>query len=122
MKTIKEIRDWLLENAVDDCGNLMLSGLDLSKFDGNVFINHMKVKKNLFQNRQNVGEDLHQDCQDVGESLYQDHQKVGEKFFNHKLNKDEYWEEKETFVIRRKKLKEITLEELEKMGFKLKEY
>ena len=132
MKTIEEIRDWLLENAVDNEGDLILSELDLSNFDGNVYIYGMKVKKSLHQNFQKVGEDLwqngqivrkdlHQDCQDVGESLWQDHQKVGEEFYNHKLNKNEYWEEKEFYVVRRNKLKEITLEELEKIGFKLKE-
>ena len=110
MKTIKEIRDWLLENAVDNEGDLYLVGLDFSNFEGNVYINDMKVKKSLWQNYQKVGEDL-----------YQTNQKVGEDFYNHKLNEDEYWEEKRDCVVRIKKLKEITLEELEKMGFKLKE-
>ena len=110
MKTIKEIRDWLLENAVDNEGDLYLVGLDFSNFEGNVYINDMKVKKSLWQNYQKVGEDL-----------YQTNQKVGGDFYNHKLNEDEYWEEKRDCVVRIKKLKEITLEELEKMGFKLKE-
>ena len=110
MKTIKEIRDWLLENAVDDCGDLCLIGLDLSKFDGDVYINYMKVKKSL-----------HQECQKVGEDLFQNGQKVGENFYNHKLKDGEYWKEEATYVVRRKEVKEITLEELEKMGFKLKE-
>lgn len=110
MKTIKEIRDWLLENAVDEEGDLYLIGLDFSDFDGDVYINDMKVKRSLYQY-----------YQDVGESLYQDNQKVGKDFYNHKLNKDEYWEEEEFYVIRRNGLKEITLKELEKMGYKLKE-
>lgn len=121
MKTIDEIKEWLLENAVDDEGDLYLIGLDFSDFDGNVYICNMKVKKNLFQNGQKVGEDLHQDNQNVGENLSQDNQKVGKDFYNHKLNKDEYWEEEKFYVIRRNGLKEITLEELEKMGYKLKE-
>ena len=120
MKTIGEIKKWLLDNAVDDEGNLDLSGLDLSKFDGNVFINNMKVKKSLFQNRQEVDGDLLQNEQIVAENLDQSNQTVGKNFYKHKLNDDEYWEEKETYVIRRCELKEITLEELEKMGFKLK--
>lgn len=45
MKTKQEIRDWLLENAVGFSGNLDLSDLDLSDFDGNVYINYMKVKR-----------------------------------------------------------------------------
>lgn len=110
MKKIQEIRDWLLENAVDDEGDLYLIGLDFSDFDGDVYITDMKVKKSLHQNYQNVGE-----------NLFQDNQKVGKDFYNHKLNEDGYWEEKRDCVVRIKKLKEITLEELEKMGYKLKE-
>lgn len=102
MKTIEEIRDWLLENAVDDCGDLCLIGLDLSKFDGNVYINHMKVKRNLFQDFQKVGENLYQAFQNVGKSLYQSNQTVGEDFINHKLNEDEYWEEYGMCVFREK--------------------
>lgn len=110
MKKIKEIRDWLLENAVDDKGDLILSDLDFSDFDGNVFINNMKVKKSL-----------NQDFQDVGECLWQGYQNVGKEFYNHKLKDDEFWEDRGAHVVRRKKFKEITVEELEKMGFKLKE-
>lgn len=109
MKKIQEIRDWLLENAVDEEGDLYLIGLDFSEFDGDVYISSMKVKNDLFQNFQIVGRNLHQA-----------HQNVGEDFYNHKLEGDEYWEERRDCVVRRKKLKEITLEELEKMGFKLK--
>lgn len=143
MKTIKEVKQWLLENRKDTFGNLDLSNLDFSDFDGNVFIDNMKVKKTLNQSYQEVGEnlyqafqkadkDLHQDHQQVGrellqndqkvkENLYQSNQTVGKNFYNHKLKDDEYWKEEETYIIRKKKLKEITLEELEKMGFKLKE-
>lgn len=121
MKTIKEIKNWLLENAVDEKGDLILSELDLSDFDGNVYINFMKVKRSLHQDCQNVGDSLWQCNQQVKKDLCQEHQTVGESFYNHKLNDDEYWDDKEDCVIRRKKLKEITLEELEKMGFKLKE-
>ena len=143
MLTRQEIKDWLLKNAVNDEGDLDLSYLDFSDFDGDVLIHNMKVKKTLnqsyqevgdilyqefqkvdkylFQHNQQVGRDLLQNNQIVGESLFQSNQKVGKNFCNHKLNEDEYWEEKETYVIRRKKLKEITLEDLEKMGYKIKE-
>lgn len=82
---------------------------------------YQEVGENLYQAFQKVDKDLFQDQQEVGENLYQENQEVDKYFYNHKLNEDEYWEEKETYVIRRKKLKEITLEELEKMGYKLKE-
>ena len=36
MKTSTEIRNWLLENAVDFDGDLMLHGLDFSDFKGDV--------------------------------------------------------------------------------------
>ena len=107
MKTIEEIKNWLLKNAVNDEGNLDLSNLDFSNFDGNVFINYMRVKRSLFQNRQEVGGDLLQNEQIVAEDLHQDYQTVGENFYNHKLDKGEYWDESKDFVIRRKKLKEI---------------
>lgn len=119
MKTKQEIRDWLLENAVDDEGNLDLSGLDFSDFDGNVFINYMKVKRSLFQNRQEVGGDLLQNEQIVDEDLHQDYQTVGENFYNHKLKNNEYWEEKGDFVIRRKNTKKITKQQLAEMGYEL---
>lgn len=121
MLSKQKIRNWLLENATNDEGNLDLSCLDFSDFDGNVFINNMKVKRSLFQSRQEVGGDLLQNEQIVAENLDQSCQTVDKNFYNHKLNDGEFWEERENYVIRRNKLKEITLEELEKMGYKLKE-
>ena len=130
MKTRKEINQWLLENAVDTKGDLKLIGLDFSDFDGNVYICNMKVKKNLFQNGQKVGKDLFQNNQDVdgslhqyyqkiGGSLHQYSQKVGGDFYNHKLNEDEYWEEKRDCVVRIKKLQKITKQQLAEMGYEL---
>ena len=143
MKTIQEIRDWLLENAVDVSGDLYLSDLDLSDFDGNVYISNMKVKKSLFQNYQEVGDTLYQEFQKVDkdlfqhnqqvegellqnnqkvkENLFQSNQTVGKNFYNHKLNEDEYWKEEERYVIRKKKLQTITRKQLAEMGYKLEE-
>ena len=36
--TAKEITEWLLENCVGSDGNLVLSNLDFSDFDGDVYI------------------------------------------------------------------------------------
>lgn len=119
MKTKQEIRDWLLENAVNDLGALDLSDLDFSNFDGDVYINKMKVKKSLYQAFQDVGESLWQCYQNAGENLYQDCQTVGKDFINHKLNGDERWDEKENCVIRRKKYKKITKQQLAEMGYEL---
>lgn len=49
MKSIQETKQWLLENRKDEFGNLDLSELDLSDFDGDVYINRMKVNKDSFQ-------------------------------------------------------------------------
>lgn len=49
MLSKQEIKKWLLENCVNEMGNLDLSGLDFSDFDGNVDISYMKVKLSLSQ-------------------------------------------------------------------------
>lgn len=89
-----EIKQWLLENCVNEMGNLDLSGLDFSDFDGNVFIDGMKVKNTLIQSDQEVGGCLQQsnqkvegwfvqNFQEVGDDLCQDHQKVGGRLYQH---------------------------------------
>lgn len=109
-KTIDEIRDWLLKNAVDSEGDLNLIGLDFSNFDGDVYIKYMQVKKSLDQSFQRVGNDL-----------FQSNQTVGKKFYNHKLEDDEYWKPKEGYTIRQKKLQKITRKQLAEMGYELDE-
>ena len=76
MKTIKEVRDWLIANRTDVSGDLNLSGLDFSDFDGMVSISNMKVKTTLFQSHQEVKGNLFQDYQEVKGNLYQDNQEV----------------------------------------------
>ena len=110
MKSIGEIKEWLLENAVNDEGDLYLVGLDLSDFDGDVYISSMKVKNDLFQS-----------FQIVGKNLYQTFQNVREDFYNHKLEKNEYWDESKFYVVRRKKLQKITKQKLAEMGYELEE-
>lgn len=94
MKSITEIRDWLLENAVDGYGDLMLDGLDFSNFDGNVYIWGMKVQGDLYQHGQEVQGDLYQTNQKVKGNIFADEPK--------------------------RLLKEITTEELAELGYKLK--
>ena len=142
MKTKEEIKRWLLENCVDRYGNLDLSSLDFSDFEGNIFIGYMKVKNNLYQYYQMVGGSLFQSCQVVdgdllqygqkvqgnlnqsyqtaGRDLFQYSQSVGVNLFSQKLKEDEVWEDKDYCMMRVKKLKEITADELAKMGYKLK--
>ena len=94
MKTKTEIRDWLLENAVDEDGDLMLDDLDFSDFDGDVHISSMKVKGDLIQCHQKVKGNLYNRNNKYGGSLY---------------------EEPST-----KLLKEITTEQLAELGYTLK--
>lgn len=88
MESKERIKRWLLENCLDKFGNLDLSELDFSDFDGEVLLFNMKVKENLyqygqevsgelFQSNQKVKRSLHQDYQEVKDSLYQDNQQVG---------------------------------------------
>lgn len=101
MKSRKKIKKWLLKNCVNKYGDLDLSKLDFSDFDGDVDIGDMEVKNNLFQSDQKVGGSLNQcrqkvsdhllqnlqtvrgtlmqNYQEVGEDLFQDNQKVRRK-------------------------------------------
>ena len=136
-----KIVDWLWENCRDENNDLVLNYLDLTRFD-DVYFNCNKVRGTLYQDNQEVGESLYQDCQKVGEflcqsdqkvngnlhqsrqtvdgNLHQTSQKVKGEFYNHKLKENEYWEEDYDYIFRKKKLKEISLEELAQMGYKLK--
>ena len=77
MLSKKEIRKWLLKNCIDGIGDLNLSGLDFSGFNGDVKISHMKVKRDLVSEYQNVGGSLFQGHQKVGKYLFQGGQIVG---------------------------------------------
>ena len=94
MKTKTEIREWLLDNAVDEDGDLDLSGLDFSDFEVDVYIGNMKVQGSLDQCGQKVQGNLYNENNKYGEYLY---------------------EEPST-----KLLKEITTEQLAELGYKLK--
>ena len=74
--TIKDLEKIMLDNFVNEYGNLDISGLDFSDFDGNVNISRMKVKGDLFQFNQEVGGHLFQPYQRVGRNLLQDGQNV----------------------------------------------
>lgn len=76
MKTKQEIKKWLLKNCINWEGNLDLTDLDFSDFNGDIFISRMKVKRNLIQSSQKVSGSLIQNSQEVGRNLYQNCQKV----------------------------------------------
>ena len=117
MKTIEEIRDWLLENAVDVDGDLYIDGLDFSNFDGDVYISGMKVEGNLFQDSQKVQGNLYQNYQTVQGNLYQSFQEVqGNLYHGNSKYGGELIEKPYS-----KFLKEVTAEELAELGYKLKE-
>lgn len=76
MLSKQEIKQWLLENCVNEYGNLDLTGLDFSDFDGDVYTFGMTVKKNLDQGFQEVGGNLDQSAQKVKGNLDQSFQYV----------------------------------------------
>lgn len=61
----EELVKFLVDNFIDEDGDLDLSGLDFSNFYGDILINKMKVNGSL-----------HQDFQKVGGTLFQGGQKV----------------------------------------------
>ncbi|MDD4643708.1 MAG: hypothetical protein PHW90_01620, partial [Bacilli bacterium] len=76
MKSKEKIRNWLLKNCVDEDGDLVLTELDFSDFEGNVYICSMKVKGDLYQHNQQVGKDLWQYNQRIKRNLWQNNQQV----------------------------------------------
>lgn len=77
MTTKESLVKYLLENHVDNKGNLDLTDLDFSTFDGDIYIGFMKVKNNLFQNNQTVGGELRQSSCVAKGSINNDSQKAG---------------------------------------------
>lgn len=116
-KDINEIRDWLLENRVNEYGDLDLVGLDFSDFCGDVYIDEMKVKGDLYQSLHNVQGDLLQSRHNVQGDLAQGYQEVQGDYFSKgtKVGGDIEFDEPT------KQLKKITLDELEEMGYELME-
>lgn len=105
MKTREEIRDWLLDNAVDEDGDLMLEYLDFSDLAGDVYLTGMIVKGDLCQDSQDVQGNLHQGSQKVQGNYYcSDVTVKGDIVVNEPT----------------KLLKGITLEELAELGYELK--
>ncbi|MEG2229963.1 MAG: hypothetical protein RRY22_04225 [Bacilli bacterium] len=128
-KSIEETQKWLLENRVNDYGEIDLNNLDFSDFNGNVCIEYMKVKRNLFQDlqevqgflfqsNQTVEKGLFQGLQKVQGELWQNHQKVEGVFVTQALTDDEEYKISEygdNYIV--KKAKKYTYEELkEKLG------
>lgn len=127
MKKKEELRNYLLENYVNEYGDLDLGGLDFSDFQGNVCINNMKVQGDLYQHGHEVEGNLFQSGHEVQGGLSQRNHIVkghlsqgGQKVQGDLYNKNnryggELHEEPST-----KLLKEVTLEELSELGYKLK--
>lgn len=122
MKSKEEIKKWILKNCVNKLGNIDLTGLDFSDFDGSVFISNMIVKGSLCQRYQKVGGKLSQELQEVdgdlfqhgqivGGSLYQMCHDVAGELLSHKLeDNDEEWDNSDSdlYVRRKVVLKPIT--------------
>ena len=93
---LQELKEFLLKNFVDEFGDLDISGLDFSDFDGSVDISHMKIKGNLwqvghevigslYQDRHLVSGDLLQDDHLVLGNLFQGYKRVGGEIFQSKI-------------------------------------
>lgn len=127
MKKMEELRNYLLENYVDKYGDLALSGLDFSEFEGDVCIDNMKVKGHLYQHGHRVQGQLYQHGHEVGGHLFQkghevqgnldqSYQKARGNLYNlHSQYGGELSETPSTQL-----LKEVTHEELASLGYKLK--
>src|SRR5574344_2168417 len=110
-----EVKRDLYQSRQEVNGNLY----QLSQTAKNLFQDCQVVNGNLYQNSQTVKGDLYQHCQ-TAEDLYQNCQNVSKDLVSQKLEKDEEWvdfEESDYAVMRAKKLKEISLDELAKMGY-----
>ena len=116
-KTIEEVRDYLLENRVDEDGDLDLTGLDFSDFGGDVYIGRMNVQGDLFQSVHKVQGDLYQNKHEIQGNLYQSGHNVQGDYssLNIKVKGSI------TFDEPVKLLKKITLDELKEMGYELVE-
>ena len=71
MLTNNEIMEWLLKNAVNDEGNLVLSDLDFSGFKGDIIINNINIDSDLLISNINIKKDLFlNNIINVGEDSY----------------------------------------------------
>ena len=71
MKKIEELKDYLLKNFVDESGDLMIDGLDLSEFKGDIYRGKWKVSSDLRQRANKVKGNLYQDGNEVKGDLVQ---------------------------------------------------
>ena len=76
MLSREEIKKWFLDNCVDRNGDLNLSDLDFNDFEGDIFINHWKVKHDMWFQKHEVDGDLWQGNQVVQGDLNQSWQVV----------------------------------------------
>lgn len=50
-KTKEETVKWLLENRIDEDGNINISNLDFGEFKGNLLMDGMRLKRNIDQSQ-----------------------------------------------------------------------
>lgn len=74
MLPIEEVKKWLIENRTNEIGDLDLSCLDFSDFDGDIDIGGMKAKHSINQGGQSAGEDIYQSNQTAGGYIQQESQ------------------------------------------------
>lgn len=76
MKTKNEIKNWILENCINSNGNIDISNLDFSDFEGSIDRGWWKVQGNLSQSWNKVQGDLYQYNNVVQGNLLQDENRV----------------------------------------------
>ena len=110
LKSIEEVKEYLVKHRMDEDGRLNLRGLDFGECS--VDISSMKVNGNLYQMEQNVKGDLFQDEQKVGGHLFQGYQTVkGDLVQN---------DQKVGGEIKQNKTKTMTKKEIEhELGYKI---
>lgn len=72
----EEKKAWILENCINEYGDIDLKNLDFNDVEKNVLICNMTVNGKLDQSKQKVTGDLLQSHQKVQRKLHQSHQTV----------------------------------------------
>lgn len=100
MKTKDEIRDWLIENATNEDGNIHLSGIDF----GDRIVAIRNIKARVIYNDYQQAEVIYNDYQQA-EVIYNDYQEAKEIYNDEQVIKNKYEDmSKDELIARIKEL------------------
>ena len=77
--TKKELVHIIIENFVDEDGNINLSGLDFSEYKGDVILNGLKSGGSIYEIHQSAEKDIVQYCQTARKNIMQVCQMAGKE-------------------------------------------